>query len=83
MLLPIFKDFAAEVGVPVLAGEVAVGVMGSSVPGSGRGLAMLRLDRAAEALATGKPLMSGGMALTPLKPDWAQFEWPSCAKAAE
>ena len=79
----VFKDFAAEVGVPVLAGELAVGVMGSSVRGSGRGLAMLRLDRAAEALATGKPLMSGGMALTPVKPDWAQFAWPSGAKAAE
>ncbi len=26
-----FDDFAAEAGVPVLAGEVAVGVMGSSV----------------------------------------------------
>src|SRR5206468_4820710 len=58
-----FEDFASEVGVPVLADEVAVGVMGSSVRGSGRGLAMLRLDRAAEALAAGKPLMSGGMAL--------------------
>src|SRR5256885_5546198 len=79
----VFKDFAAEVGVPVLAGELAVGVMGSSVRGSGRGVAMLRLDRAAEALATGKPLMSGGMALTPVKPEWAQFDWPGDAKAAE
>ena len=26
---------------------------------------------------------AGGMALTPLKPDWAQFEWPRGAKAAE
>ena len=78
-----FDDFASEVGVPALAGEVAVGVMGSSVPGSGRGLAMLRLDRAAEALAAGKPLMSGGMVLTPVKPHWAQFDWPGDAKAAE
>ena len=79
----VFEDFASEVGVPVLADEVAVGVMGSSVRGSGRGLAMLRLDRAAEALAAGKPLMSGGMALTPVKPDWARFDWPGDAKAAE
>ncbi len=44
---------------------------------------MLRLDRMGEALAAGKPLMSGGIALTPIKPDWAQFDWPGDAKAAE
>src|SRR5205823_13037628 len=36
----VFEDFASEVGIPVLAGEVAVGVMGSYVRGSGRGLAV-------------------------------------------
>ena len=51
-----------------------IGVMGSSVRGSGRGLAMLRLDRAAEALAAGKPLMSGGMPLNVVKPDWAHWQ---------
>lgn len=78
-----FADFAAEVGVPIVAGDVQIGVMGSSARGSGRGLAMLRLDRAAEALAAGTPLMSGGMALIPVKPGWAQFEWPLEAQAAE
>jgi tRNA-modifying protein YgfZ len=76
-----FEDFAAEAGVAVMAGEIAIGVMGSSA--GGRGLAMLRLDRVAEAGAAGTPLMSGGMALTPVKPDWARFEWPGSAKAAE
>jgi folate-binding protein YgfZ len=79
----VFAEFAAEVGVPVLLDDVAVGVMGSSVRGSGRGLAMLRLDRAAEARAAGKPLTSGGMTLTPVKPAWARFDWPLDAKAAE
>jgi hypothetical protein len=60
-----------------------IGVMGSSVRGTGRGLALLRLDRVAEALASGKPLMSGGMPLRAVKPDWAQFEWPGEAQAAE
>src|SRR3954470_11126063 len=46
-----FDDFAAEVGVAVKAGETDIGVMGTSVRGSGRGLAMLRLDRVADALA--------------------------------
>jgi hypothetical protein len=36
-----------------------------------------------EALAAGTPLMSGGIALTPVKPPWAQFPWPGDAKAAE
>src|SRR4051794_36130311 len=71
-----FEDFAAEAGVTVKAGDIDIGVMGSSVRGSGRGLAMLRLDRVAEAAARGKPLMSGGMPLNIVKPDWAQFDWP-------
>ena len=78
-----FADFAAETGVAVKAGDIDIGVMGSSVRGSGRGLAMLRLDRVAEALATGKTLMSGGMTLSVVKPDWARFDWPGEAKAAE
>jgi folate-binding protein YgfZ len=78
-----FDDFAAETGVAVKAGDVDIGVMGTSVRGSGRGLAMLRLDRVADALAAGTPLMSGGMALRPVKPAWAQFDWPGEAKAAE
>jgi folate-binding protein YgfZ len=78
-----FAEFAAEVGVAVRAGDIDVGVMGSSAPGSGRGLAMLRLDRVGDAMAAGTPLMSGGMALKPVKPDWAQFDWPGEAKAAE
>ena len=46
----------------------------------GRGLAMLRLDRVADALASGTPLMSGGIALHPVKPAWARFDWPGEAK---
>ena len=76
-----YQDFAAEAGVPVVAGEIAVGFMGSSA--GGRGLAMLRLDRVGDAIAAGTPLMSGGWPLTPVRPDWAQFEWPGDAKAAE
>jgi folate-binding Fe-S cluster repair protein YgfZ len=78
-----FEDFAAEVGLTIKAGDIEVGVMGTSVRGSGRGLAMLRLDRAADALAAGTPLISGGMVLWPVKPPWARFDWPGEAKAAE
>jgi hypothetical protein len=77
-----FEDFASDAGVMVKVGDMDIGVMGSSVRGSGRGLAMLRLDRVGEALAAGKPLTSGGMSLNVVKPGWATFEWPGDVKAA-
>jgi folate-binding protein YgfZ len=76
-----FDGFAPEAGTPVSAGERAVGTLGSSA--QGRGLALLRLDRAADALAAGQPLASAGVELRLIKPDWAQFPWPGEAKAAE
>ena len=76
-----FEGFAPEAGTPVSAGEKAVGTLGSSA--QGRGLAMLRLDRAADALAAGAPLVAGGVEMRPVKPAWARFAWPGEAKAAE
>jgi folate-binding protein YgfZ len=68
------RGFAPDAGVPVLAGEKQVGLTGSHA--GGRGLAMLRLDRFADARAAGIPLTAGGVAITPRKPDWARFAWP-------
>jgi folate-binding protein YgfZ len=76
-----FEAFGPDAGVPVRAGDKTVGTMGSSA--SGHGLAMLRLDRVADAQATGALLMAGGIALRPVKPDWARFTWPGETKAAE
>jgi tRNA-modifying protein YgfZ len=58
---------APEAGTPVLAGEKPVGTMGSSAAGAG--LALIRTDRAIEALDAGTPLMSGGLALRIAEPD--------------
>ena len=77
----VYQDFAPEAGVAVKVGDVEVGSMGSSA--RGHGLAMLHLGRVGEALAAGTPIMCGGMALTPVKPAWARFDWPGEAKAAE
>jgi folate-binding Fe-S cluster repair protein YgfZ len=80
--VPVAYDaFAPEAGTPVTAGERPVGTMGSSA--QGRGLAMLRLDRVADALAAGTTLTAGGVELRPVKPNWARFPWPGEAKAAE
>jgi tRNA-modifying protein YgfZ len=81
-VVPVAYDgFAPEAGTPVSAGEKAVGTLGSAA--QGRALAMLRLDRAADALAAGQTLVSGGVEMRLVKPSWAQFAWPGEAKAAE
>ncbi len=76
-----FADFGPEAGVRVWVGETEVGVMGSSA--NGRGLATLHLGRVGDALAAGQPILAGGITLHPARPDWARFEWPGAAKAAE
>jgi tRNA-modifying protein YgfZ len=76
-----FEGAAPEPGTPVAAGERAVGTFGSAA--AGRGLAMLRLDRVAEALAAGQLLVAGGRELRVLKPAWARYSFPGAAKVAE
>jgi tRNA-modifying protein YgfZ len=76
-----FDSFAPEAGTPVSAGQKSVGTLGSTA--QGRGLAMLRLDRVADALAAGERLTAGGVELRAAKPAWARFAFPGDAKAAE
>jgi hypothetical protein len=79
-ILPIGYDaFAPSSGLPVMAGEKQAGTLGSTA--KGRGLALLRLDRVADALASGTPLDAGGIAIHVVKPAWAKFAWPGEAKA--
>ncbi len=74
-VVPVTYDGAAPIGgVPVMAGEKEIGMFGSAA--HGHGLALLRLDRAADAQAAGTPLTAGGVPIRPVKPDWAQFDWP-------
>jgi tRNA-modifying protein YgfZ len=68
------EGFAPEAGIPVMAGDKQVGTTGSGA--GGFGLAMLRLDRLADARAAGTTLVAGGIALEPRKPGWAKFAWP-------
>jgi hypothetical protein len=46
-------------------------------------LALLRLDRIADAAAAGTQLTAGGIAIRAVKPAWATFPWPGQTKAAE
>jgi folate-binding protein YgfZ len=69
------------VGTPVLAGERALGTLGSSAGSSG--LALIRLDRAKEALDGGAPIAAGGVPLALTLPPWATFTWPSTVAAED
>ena len=74
-IVPIaYDEIASMSGLPVLAGEREVGTLGSTA--KGRGLALLRLDKVADALAAGTPLTCGNMPIRLVKPDWAKFAWP-------
>jgi tRNA-modifying protein YgfZ len=60
-----------------MAGEKEIGTLGSSA--KGHGLAMIRLDRLADAQAAGLPVTCGNIALRVRKPDWATFKWPAAS----
>jgi tRNA-modifying protein YgfZ len=81
--VPVRYDGAAPApaGTVIMAGGRQIGSMGSAA--AGRGLALLRLDRVAEAMSRGEPLLAGGVRIRPIKPDWARFAFPDGPKAAE
>jgi folate-binding protein YgfZ len=81
-VVPVTFDGAApSPGAEVMAAEKSVGTIGSTV--DGRGLALLRLDRAEDALAAGHALKAGDVTLRLVKPDWVQFPFPGEAKPGE
>jgi tRNA-modifying protein YgfZ len=80
-VLPIvYDEFAPSSGLPIMAGDKQVGMLGSTA--NGHGLALVRLDRVADARAAGTPLEAGGIAIRVVKPAWATFDWPDEANAA-
>jgi folate-binding protein YgfZ len=67
-------------GASIEAGGLAIGTLGSVNGVSG--LALVRLDRAEEALAQGKALTAGGVTITLRRPAFARFEVPSAEALA-
>lgn len=68
-----------EKGTQVIAGGKSVGEIGSSVAsetGAGVGLALLRLDKVAQAKDNGSPLTCGDVEIDVRIPDWAAFSLP-------
>jgi folate-binding Fe-S cluster repair protein YgfZ len=79
-IVPVAYDgFAPDAGTAVMAAEKQVGTFGSSA--GGRALAMLRLDRAEDALAAGHALVAGAVTLHIVKLDWLRFVLPGERKA--
>ena len=63
----ILDDFSPEPGQPILAGDKPVGTMGSTA--GKHGLALIRTDRASDALEAGIKLTAGGLAIRIAEPD--------------
>jgi folate-binding protein YgfZ len=63
----ILDGAAPEPGAAILAGDKPVGTMGSAA--GHNGLALVRIDRVADALDAATPLTSGGLAVRLAKPD--------------
>ena len=76
-----YDGAAPEAGVPVMAGEKTLGTFGSAA--NGRGIALVRIDRVADALAAGTAIAAGGVPMRIVKPTWARFDISSNTKATE
>ena len=72
--------FVPEEGTEVSAGERTIGKTGTAA--SGRGLAMVRVDRADEALKAGEEIRAGGLPLAFVKTEWIAFPVPGEAPAS-
>ena len=67
-------------GTEITAGGKPVGALGS-VEGTS-GLAIVRIDRAGEAMAAGTPLLAGDVAVTLSLPAWSGLSFPTSADEA-
>jgi folate-binding protein YgfZ len=63
----VLEGASPEPGTAILAGDKSVGTMGSTA--GHNGLALIRVDRAADALQAGMPLTAGGLAIHVAEPD--------------
>jgi hypothetical protein len=81
-VVPVEAQAPLKSGAPIMLGEAEIGTIGS-VAGT-RGLALVRLDRAAEASAKGQAILADGVAISLRKPAWATFELdPGAAPAGK
>jgi folate-binding protein YgfZ len=63
----VLENFSPEPGTTIFAGDKPVGTLGSTA--GQNGLALIRTDRVADALAAGVPLTAGGLVIRLADPD--------------
>jgi len=68
-------------GTEITAFGKAIGTLGTVA--EGRGIAIVRIDKAKAAMDAGEPIIAGEVPLTLSIPAWARFEWPQAAAAEE
>ncbi|MCX7340759.1 MAG: folate-binding protein [Hyphomicrobiales bacterium] len=73
--------FRSEWGVEVKAGDRSIGSVGSTA--RDRGIAMVRLDKVAEALTADEPIRAGGLEIALVKPPFIHFPFPGEAGFGE
>ncbi|MGL5137857.1 MAG: YgfZ/GcvT domain-containing protein [Beijerinckiaceae bacterium] len=75
-LVPVrlIDGFKVAEGAPVTAEDKPLGKLASNA--AGFGVALLRLDRTADAVAAGHPITAGGLAAEIVKPGWWTAAWP-------
>ncbi len=71
-VVPVDAQGPLQPGAEITAGEISIGAVGS-VDGA-HGLALLRLDRAKDAISKGTPLTAGDEILTLRQPAFASFD---------
>jgi folate-binding protein YgfZ len=69
-----YDDNTPDDGVPIMAGDKQLGMVGSAT--GGRALALVRIDRLGDAIAAGTPIAAGGIQLRAMKPAWVKFKFP-------
>ncbi|WFR96320.1 YgfZ/GcvT domain-containing protein [Rhizobium tumorigenes] len=69
-----------ETGTPLLAGGKPIGTLGSV--SANRGLAIVRIDRAGEAMASDMPILAGELPVSLALPAWSGLSFPSKADEA-
>ena len=65
----------------ITAGGKPLGQLASTT--AENGLALVRLDRAKEAMDLGQPILAGAAPVTLALPHWARFTWPQAGAGAE
>jgi folate-binding protein YgfZ len=76
----VYDGEAPGSGAEVTSGERVLGQTGSA--SGDRGLAMIRIDRAADALESGTPILAGDRPVRFAKPVWVRFPYPGEAAPA-